>query len=157
MIRLVVLAPGGPTHPAAIAWCDDYRKRISRLAQFERKKVRAERRTRAGPDLQARDRESAALVQAIAPGAHVVLLDVGGLPVDCDQLCDKLRKTAQIGGRTIWVILGGPDGVDDRVRARADESWSLSPLTLPHDLAEVVVLEQLYRALTRLHGLPYHR
>lgn len=157
MIRLVILAPGVPVHAAAIAWCDDYRSRINRLAQFERKKVRPVRRTRAGPDPEACRRESAALVQAIEPGAFVVVLDVGGIPIDCDQLCGKLQKTGQIAGRTIWFVLGGPDGFDQTVRARANEAWSLSPLTLPHELAEVVLMEQLYRALTRLHGLPYHR
>jgi 23S rRNA (pseudouridine1915-N3)-methyltransferase len=53
--------------------------------------------------------------------------------------------------------LGGPDGVEDRVRQRADHRLSLTAMTLPHDLAEVVLLEQLYRALTRWKNLPYHR
>lgn len=157
MIRLVVLAPGSLAHPAAVTWGADYCRRIGKMALFERKKVRQARRTRAGEDLEARRRESADLVRAIAPGAFVALIDGRGLPIDCDQLCDKVRKIAQNTGRAIWFVLGGPDGVDDDVRARADEIWSLSALTLSHDLAEIVLLEQLYRALTRLHGLPYHR
>ena len=95
---------------------------------------------------------------AEVPGhATLVVLDVDGKSMNCDQLRDWLVKTADLGTRTIWFALGGPDGFDDRLRARAQLRLSLSPLTLPHDLAEAVLLEQLYRAATRIKGLPYHR
>jgi 23S rRNA (pseudouridine1915-N3)-methyltransferase len=60
-------------------------------------------------------------------------------------------------GRTLSLLIGGPDGLSDACRERANESWSLSPLTLPHALVRVVVAEQLYRAMSLLAGHPYHR
>ena len=152
-----LIAAGTANHAAAVAWIADYAQRIQRFARYERKSVRAVHRARSGVDASARSRESAAILHQLPPSAFVVLLDSSGIRLDCDILRDQLQKTALDGGRTIWFVIGGPDGVDSPLAERADATWSLSPLTLPHELAEVVLLEQLYRALTRLKGLPYHR
>ncbi len=156
-MRLVVVAPGRPTHPAAIQWCADFQERISRLVPFERRAGKAIRRTRAGVDSAARTKECDAILELIPPQSQVVLLDVVGQGQTSDQLLHWLTARAEQGVREVCCVLGGPDGVDDRVRARANLRLSLSAMTLPHDLAEVVLLEQLYRALTRQKGLPYHR
>lgn len=156
-MQFTLLCPGTPRHTAAAAWSADYAARIAKLAPFERRAVRAARRTTTGLDRAALERESAALLQAIPGGGHVVLLDPAGKRLDCDSLRDEVQKLADSGVRAIWLVIGGPDGVDERVRGRAQALWSLSPLTLPHELAEVVLLEQIYRALTRIKGLPYHR
>jgi 23S rRNA (pseudouridine1915-N3)-methyltransferase len=60
-------------------------------------------------------------------------------------------------GRSLALLVGGPDGLSPQCRARADQGWSLSPLTLPHGLVRVVVAEQIYRAMSLLAGHPYHR
>jgi 23S rRNA (pseudouridine1915-N3)-methyltransferase len=60
-------------------------------------------------------------------------------------------------GRPLALLIGGPDGLSPQCRARADQGWSLSPLTLPHALVRVVVAEQIYRAMSLLAGHPYHR
>jgi 23S rRNA (pseudouridine1915-N3)-methyltransferase len=67
-------------------------------------------------------------------------------------LAERLRD-----GRSLSLLVGGPDGLASQCRERADQSWSLSPLTLPHALVRVVVAEQLYRAMSLLAGHPYHR
>ena len=59
--------------------------------------------------------------------------------------------------RTLVLLIGGPDGLSDACRARANQGWSLSPLTLPHGLVRVVLAEQVYRAMSLLAGHPYHR
>lgn len=156
-MRLSVLAPGRPSHPAAVAWCEDLQGRIGRLAPFERRAAKAVRRTKAGLDSQARTLECDSLLALLPAGATVVLLDVQGRAMDSDQILQWLTARTDQGVREACFVLGGPDGVDDRVRGRADLRLALSPMTLPHDLAEVVLLEQLYRALTRSKGLPYHR
>ena len=67
-------------------------------------------------------------------------------------LAGRLRE-----GRPLALLIGGPDGLAPPCLERADQSWSLSPLTLPHGLVRVVVAEQLYRAMSLLAGHPYHR
>lgn len=156
-MRLVLLAPGKAAHPGAVAWVDDLAGRIARITPYERQICKVPRRTRAGLDVQARRQECDALLQALPATACAVLLDVGGRSYDSDQFYAWLLQRIEGGTRELWFVLGGPDGVEDRVRQRADHRLSLTAMTLPHDLAEVVLLEQLYRALTRWKNLPYHR
>jgi 23S rRNA (pseudouridine1915-N3)-methyltransferase len=71
-------------------------------------------------------------------------------------LAEKLAVW-QADGRNLCFVIGGPDGVSDACRRRADFTWSLSELTLPHGLARVLLAEQLYRAHSLQVGHPYHR
>ena len=68
------------------------------------------------------------------------------------NIAERLRE-----GRPLALLIGGPDGLAPACRERADQSWSLSPLTLPHALVRVIVAEQIYRAMSMLAGHPYHR
>jgi 23S rRNA (pseudouridine1915-N3)-methyltransferase len=156
-VRIVLLAPGKAAHPGAVAWVDDLAGRIARITPYDRQICKVPRRTRSGLDAQARRQECDALLQALPPTACAVLLDIGGRSYDSDQFYAWLLQRIEGGTRDLWFVLGGPDGVEDRVRQRADHRLSLTAMTLPHDLAEVVLLEQLYRALTRWKNLPYHR
>jgi 23S rRNA (pseudouridine1915-N3)-methyltransferase len=140
-----------------VAWVDDLAGRIARITPYDRQICKVPRRTRSGLDAQARRQECDALLQALPPTACAVLLDIGGRSYDSDQFYAWLLQRIEGGTRDLWFVLGGPDGVEDRVRQRADHRLSLTAMTLPHDLAEVVLLEQLYRALTRWKNLPYHR
>lgn len=150
-----ILAPGAPTHPGAIAYFDDFIHRLQPLADVTPVFLRQRRRARSPAAARAAD--TAALAAAIPPHATVVLLDVTGKLMNSDDVHAWLVRAADSGVRAIWFVIGGPDGVDDALRARAQLRLSLSPLTLPHDLALVVLVEQLYRAATRRKGLPYHR
>lgn len=156
-MRLVLLAPGKAAHPAAIAWVEDLQARITRIVPYDRQACRVPRRTKPGLDVHARRQECDALLQALPSTAHVVLLDITGRSFDSDQFYEWLLQRIEGGTRELWFVLGGPDGVDDRLRERASQRVSLTAMTLPHDLAEVVLLEQIYRALTRWKNLPYHR
>ena len=86
----------------------------------------------------------------------VVLLDEQGRQLYSRGLAAKLGDW-QRDGRDVCFIIGGPDGVSDACRQRADFTWSLSQLTLPHGLARVLLTEQLYRAYALQSGHPYHR
>ena len=96
------------------------------------------------------------MLAAAGDRAHLVAMQVGGRALDTASLAAWLGERAQ-SGEPIAFCIGGPDGLAPAVDARARFRWSLSPLTLPHGLARVVVAEALYRAVSVIKGLPYHR
>ena len=84
------------------------------------------------------------------------MLDERGTEWSSEQLSRRLSAWLS-DGRDICFVIGGPDGLSDNCRRRADQRWSLSRLTLPHGLARILFVEQLYRASSMLEGHPYHR
>jgi 23S rRNA (pseudouridine1915-N3)-methyltransferase len=100
--------------------------------------------------------EGAALLAAIPKGAHVVALDGRGKPWSSEELAAQLTRW-RMQGKDLALLIGGADGLAPAVLERADQRWSLGPLTLPHPLVRIVVAEQLYRATTQLAHHPYHR
>ena len=102
------------------------------------------------------EQEASKILKAIPASAHVVALDAGGCQWDTAGFARRLGEWLE-GGRDVALLVGGPDGLSDRCRQRAEVVWSLSKLTLPHPLVRVVVAEQLYRAWSVLQGHPYHR
>jgi len=102
------------------------------------------------------ERMLAAFNDKSASKPYVVALQVTGKALSTEQLA-KFLETRSHDGRDVVFCIGGPEGLAHEVDARADFRWSLSPLTLPHGLARVVVAEALYRAVSVIKGLPYHR
>ena len=100
--------------------------------------------------------EGSRMLAAAGDRACVVALQVGGRALSTEQLARWLEERSR-DGQPIAFCIGGPDGLAPEVDARARLRWSLSALTLPHGLARVVVAEALYRAVSVLKGLPYHR
>ena len=96
------------------------------------------------------------MLAAAGDRACLVALQVGGRALSTEQLAHWLEDRSR-DGQPIAFCIGGPDGLAPEVDARARLRWSLSALTLPHGLARVVVAEALYRAVSVLKGLPYHR
>jgi 23S rRNA (pseudouridine1915-N3)-methyltransferase len=93
-----------------------------------------------------------------AMGAEVtVALDGGGLSLSSETFAHLVAKERDGGARTMAFLIGGPDGHADRPLAAGKLRLSLGPMTLPHGLARIVLVEQLYRAATILSGHPYHR
>ncbi len=101
-------------------------------------------------------REGEKMLATLGPKDHVVALEVLGASMSTQELgvwlSAKLRQA-----KPLAFLIGGPNGLAPACARRADESWSLSPLTLPHALARILVAEQLYRAMSLLAGHPYHR
>jgi len=108
------------------------------------------------PDDLAIVREAAALVQATRQVAWTIALDVTGEQLDSEGLADYVRRHVEIH-RDLAFVIGGPVGLAPELLASCNARLSLSPLTLPHELARVVLLEQLYRAMTILGGERYHK
>ncbi|MET0090337.1 MAG: 23S rRNA (pseudouridine(1915)-N(3))-methyltransferase RlmH [Candidatus Thiodiazotropha sp.] len=100
--------------------------------------------------------EGERMLKAIPKGCRVVALDVPGRAWSTEQLAEQLKGWLA-GGQDLALLVGGPEGLSAECLARADMSWSLSPLTMPHPLVRVVVSEQLYRAWSLLRNHPYHR
>ena len=101
-------------------------------------------------------KESAAMLAALHRDDYVVALAISGKTMDTSTLSTWLERRL-FEGRTLAMLVGGPDGLGQECLERADLLWSLSPLTLPHALVRVIVAEQLYRAISMHSGHPYHR
>ena len=114
------------------------------------------RRTSAVSARQAVEQEANRTLRAIPRGARVVALDVKGSPWSTEQLAARLLAW-MAGGAPVSLLVGGPVGLSPRVMERADERWSLSPLTLPHGLVRPLVADAVYRAWSLNQGHPYHR
>ena len=96
------------------------------------------------------------MLAAVPRGSRVVALDGRGRPWSSEELGQRMEHWRG-QGQDLAFLIGGPEGHAPEVLARADESWSLGPLTLPHMLVRLVVGEQLYRAAALLANHPYHR
>ena len=112
---------------------------------------------RPAPAAWRREREGAGILAAVPEGAHVILMAIEGKQRSSVDFSCHLDDLALRGASELAFVIGGSDGVSDAVRARADETFSFGPVTLPHNLARVVLLEQLYRAFKISRGEPYHK
>ena len=133
---------------------EEYLRRVGRYCPVERKDVK-----RAGDDAAAAEVEGARLLRMAAPGAadRVVVLDPSGEAIDSAAWASLLAQYAnEAVGRVVFVV-GGAGGLSPAVRRAAHRIVSLGPQTLSHELAQVVLAEQLYRAWTILRGEPYHK
>lgn len=101
-------------------------------------------------------REGEAILGAVDARDRVIALEVGGQSWPTEKLASQLENWQQ-DGQDVSFLVGGPDGLDDACRQRADQLWSLSALTLPHPLVRILLAEQLYRAWTVTRNHPYHR
>lgn len=135
---------------------DEYAKRLPGELHAELIEVPLGlRRKNEAPD-RAIASEGVAMLKAIAPGDKVLALEVKGKPWGTEQLACNLRDW-QGSGDNFSLLIGGPDGLARSCIDRADFSWSLSALTLPHPLVRIMLIEQLYRAWSINAGHPYHR
>jgi 23S rRNA (pseudouridine1915-N3)-methyltransferase len=149
-----VIAVGTRMSAWVDAACQDYLRRLRGADAIELIEIAPARRS-SGVDQAAR-REGERILALMAPRDHAVVLDERGRSFTSLQLSGWLGERRAQGG-SLSFIIGGPDGLAEAVRARAQLVWSLSPLTFPHALVRVLLIEQLYRATTLLAGHPYHR
>ena len=143
-MKLHLVTVGKPKLSYAVEGWNDYLSRLQRLHSV--------RVTQLGDKYA----DNVAKFQEVTAGTYVVALEINGKDITSHQLADFLR-TRELEAREISFVIGGPDGLPNEIRTNADYQWSLSRLTLPHDLAMVVTLEALFRASTINARLPYHR
>jgi 23S rRNA (pseudouridine1915-N3)-methyltransferase len=134
----------------------EYTKRLPPECELRLVEVAAGKRGRNFDVQRTLEAEGQALLSKLPAGARAVCLDVGGKPWSTSDLARRLQ-TWMASGTDVGLMIGGPEGLSPACKARADETWSLSPLTLPHPLVRIVVAEALYRAWSLLNNHPYHR
>lgn len=134
----------------------EYQKRLSHWLPLELVEVGAGIRGKGRDTARATFDEGQRVIAALPKSVHVVTLDGRGKPWTSEQLSRELERWRG-GGLDLALLVGGPEGHAPEVVERADQSWSLGPLTLPHMLVRLVVAEQLYRAAAMLANHPYHR
>lgn len=155
-MRITVVAVGTRMPRWVVDGVDAYRKRFPRHVRLDIDEVPAGRRTaRASAEAAIREEEER-LLRRVQQSALVVALDERGRQRATAELAAELRAWLDRSA-DVAILIGGPDGLSEACRQRADSLWSLSRLTLPHGLVRVMLVEQLYRAWTILQGHPYHR
>lgn len=138
----------------------EYEKRLSaycRLEITELPEQRLPQQPSAGEIAQALDKEAALIEAKIPQGAAVIALCVEGKPMSSEELAGYLDRLTVSGTSKLCLLIGGSCGLAESVKARAQIRLSMSPMTFPHHLARVMVLEQLYRALNINAGGKYHK
>ena len=159
-MSVTILAVGRMKEKPYRMMADEYMKRLSRYGKFEEVEL---------PDLpepansspaierQIREKEGEAILSRIRPGSHVIALTIPGKPWDSPGLSRHLDKLMTRGASDIVFVIGGSLGLSEQVIARAEEEMSMSKMTFPHQLARVMLMEQLYRAMKIRAGERYHK
>lgn len=138
---------------------DEYEKRLSRFGKFEEIELPdLPEPANSSPAIEAQicEREGKAILQKVREGDIVIALCIGGKQLDSVQLSQTLTRYGDTGRRVVFII-GGSLGLSPQVIARADFKLSFSPMTFPHQLARVMLLEQTYRAMKIASGERYHK
>ncbi|WP_018953685.1 23S rRNA (pseudouridine(1915)-N(3))-methyltransferase RlmH [Thioalkalivibrio sulfidiphilus] len=142
------------------AWVDaayaEYANRLPAECSLILKEIPAVKRGKNADLARIAETEGARMLEAIPKDCLVVALDEKGRSFSTAELSRRLDEWMHLG-RDLALLVGGPEGLTDACRARADLVWSLSPLTFPHPLVRVILAEQVYRAWSLLRGHPYHR
>ena len=153
-IRLIAVGTKMPT------WVnqgfEEYQKRLNQDITLELVEIAAGKRGKNADVVRITEKEGEHMLAAIAPQDHVISLDIPGKKLSTEKLATRLEQLL-LEGRNIALLIGGPEGLAPSCKQKAQESWSLSELTLPHPLVRVIIAEQLYRAWSILKGHPYHR
>ncbi len=156
MIRRATIVAVGKLKGWPAEGCDDYLKRLRRYFPVEVIEVQEEDMNRRSTT-EVLGAEADRLSKRIPSGVHVVALDrERGKQLSSEDLADKLDTLGTSGRSHLAFVLGGPLGLAPEVVGEADELWSFGPVTLPHALARVLLLEQLYRAVKIGRGEKYH-
>lgn len=153
--RLTVVAVGKVKQSHWRTAQAEYVKRLGRYTTFKLVEVK-DSVGKGFPDQVAKEREGKLLLKAASSSHRRILLTPDGVQMDSHQLAKFLRDRVVKNGRLAFLI-GGPLGFSDEVIQQSEDSLSLSALTFPHELARVMLLEQLYRAATILNNERYHK
>ena len=154
-MRLVVAVVGKARNPALGDAIRDYEKRAARYWPLDVHEVREERA--AGiPTSRVKEREGVRLTEKIPARAQTIACEIGGRAFSSEQFA-ALLQTAREQDRDVAFLIGGAFGLSSSVTTGSSMKLSLAPWTLPHEIARLVLAEQLYRAGTIIRGEPYHK
>ena len=155
-MNITVLAVGNKMP----GWVDEavkeYAKRFGRDIKYTLKEIKPEKRGAGVNAAQGMAAEEKRILEAMPADAFLVVLDERGVAPTSQELADYLKKWQQ-NGQHVCMVIGGADGLTERIKQQAGLMLRLSSLTLPHGMVRVLLTEQLYRAVSILHNHPYHR
>ena len=160
MQKVTILCTGKLKEKFYLDAVAEYVKRLNRFGKLEIIELPEQRLPQTpseGEIAQAREKEAALIESKLLPGASVIAMCVEGKPMSSEQLADYFGKLTVSGTSKICVLIGGSCGLSERVKKKAALRLSMSPMTFPHHLARVMVLEQIYRALNIAAGGKYHK
>jgi 23S rRNA (pseudouridine1915-N3)-methyltransferase len=155
-MKIRLLAIGSRPDDWVRSGVDTYLERLPAHLKPELVEIPLSLRSSGGDPAVAKAKEGQRILQRLKPHEFVIVLDERGKPWSSVELSRQLVRW-QVEESAIALVIGGPEGLADEVRKRANQSWSLSALTFPHGMVRVIVVEQLYRAWTILQGHPYHK
>lgn len=155
-MKLTLLCAGKTREGFIRDGIDKYLRYIRPYAAIELRELREERIDDLRDAPRVRQREAERILKAVPPGAQVMALDERGKEFTSHEFAGHLNKMFEGGVRDLVFVIGGAMGLDESVTARAGTVLALSRWTLTHEMARLVLLEQLYRAFTIIKGKPYH-
>ncbi|MDX1569418.1 MAG: 23S rRNA (pseudouridine(1915)-N(3))-methyltransferase RlmH [Xanthomonadales bacterium] len=155
-MKIRLLAVGQKMPKWVTAGVTEYTRRLPAHLGLDVVELAPGRRSRNQPPDHAIAAERDALMKSLKPDDTVVALDRAGELWSTEKLASRLRGWMG-SGRNVALLVGGPDGLHADCLTRANMSWSLGRITLPHPLVRIILAEQIYRAWTILEGHPYHR
>ena len=151
-MKICFIWPGKTRDERLRSLIAEYLKRLQRFTRCEVIETRE-----GGSDRASIEKESQRLLAAIPAKSLTILLDVKGREWSSLELAGELQRWENDSVKEVAIVIGGQDGVSSEVTSRAQTRWRLSRLTLTHEMARVVAVEQLYRAYTINRGLPYQK
>lgn len=156
-MNITVIAVGKLKEKFWVAACDEYLKRLNGYAKVRVVEISDRDPAKCGGDEASHKAEGKDILKALPAHSHVMLLDVQGKQLSSEGIAARLDAIALGGTSDITFIIGGSSGVSQEVYGAASETLSFGKITLPHNLARVVLLEQIYRAFKISRGEPYHK
>ncbi len=159
-MNITVIAVGKLREKPYRMMADEYLKRLGRfgkIREIELDDLPEPANSSPAIERQIKDREGEAILKQLKPGDYVIALTIPGRMRSSPELAQRLEKLTSGGVSQIVFVIGGSLGLSDAVIARADEELSMSPMTFPHQLARVMLLEQVYRAAKISAGERYHK
>lgn len=148
MLQIRVLCTGRLKEKFFAEACGEYAKRLRRYCSLEITEL---------SETGDRQKDARAMAERLRPGEFVIALCIEGTLLSSEKFADMLAETALRGASRLCFLIGGSDGLSGELKQRADARLSLSPMTFPHHLARVLLLEQLYRVFQIREGGPYHK
>lgn len=155
-MKIILLAVGTKMPGWVQEGFNDYQKRFPSEMKLVLEEIPPVKRIGKGSEEKAKELEAKLILEALPKKAYIIALDERGRQYTSLEMGQKVGSWQSLG-MDVVLIVGGPNGLTDEIRQKANEMWSLSKLTLPHPLVRVFLAETIYRGYSIYANLPYHR
>ncbi|WP_116964326.1 23S rRNA (pseudouridine(1915)-N(3))-methyltransferase RlmH [Fastidiosibacter lacustris] len=156
-MKIKLLALGEKMPKWVMAGFDEYSRRLSgSTIQLQLIELPIAKRTKTASIAKYLEQEAKTLLSRFDDNDHLVILDVQSKQISTEELAQRIQNWQQ-HTPNVAIVIGGPDGIDQCIKAQAQEKISLSRMTFPHPIVRIIFAEQIYRAWTILQGHPYHK